>query len=216
MRIRNWDKFQHYKPMHSKYKKQMTWLKLYGGDILNDIDWFKLSDTSKAIYIELLCLSSQNHGNLPDMETIAFRLRRSEADLERAIEDLGNWIEDGIYTVYTMPILEEEKEEEKNKKSLKKYDYSLFDKFWNDVIPKVRKYGKQSCKDKWKGHDLNKEADQIFSWYEKMKNTEEWKKGMIPAPEVVINQKRWEAEVPKEKQTNVKYDWEGAVNANSR
>ena len=207
MRIRNWDKFQHYKPMHSKYKKQMTWLKLYGGDILNDIDWFKLSDTNKAIYIELLCLASQNHGNLPPIETIAFRLRRPEASIEKAFKDLSGWIENGIYSVYTMPIPEEEKEEEKNKKSIQ-YDYSLFNKFWDEVIPKVRKYGKQTCKDKWKGHDLNKEASQIFAWYEKMKKTDEWNKGMIPAPEVVINQRRWEAEVPGQKK--VKYDWDGA------
>lgn len=207
MRIRNWDKFQHYKPMHSKYKKQMTWLKLYGGDILNDIDWFELSDTNKAIYIELLCLASQNHGNLPELKTIAFRLRRSKDQLQKAFDDLSHWIEDGIYSVYTMPIPEEEKEEEENKKSIQ-YDYSLFDKFWEEVIPSVRKYGKQSCKNKWKSHDLNKEATQIFAWYKKMQQTEEWKKGMIPAPEVVINQRRWEAEVPGS--TRQRYDWEGA------
>jgi hypothetical protein len=207
LRIRNWDKFQHYKPMHSKYKKQMTWLKLYGGDILNDIDWFELSDTNKAIYIELLCLASQNHGNLPELKTIAFRLRRSKDQLQKAFDELSHWIEDGIYSVYTMPIPEEEKEEEENKKSIQ-YDYSLFDKFWEEVIPSVRKYGKQSCKNKWKSHDLNKEATQIFSWYKKMKQTEEWKKGMIPAPEVVINQRRWEAEVPGS--TRQRYDWEGA------
>jgi len=207
LRIRNWDKFQHYKPMHSKYKKQMTWLKLYGGDILNDIDWFELSDTNKAIYIELLCLASQNHGNLPELKTIAFRLRRSKDQLQKAFDDLSHWIEDGIYSVYTMPIPEEEKEEEENKKSIQ-YDYSLFDKFWEEVIPSVRKYGKQSCKNKWKSHDLNKEATQIFAWYKKMQQTEEWKKGMIPAPEVVINQRRWEAEVPGS--TRKRYDWEGA------
>jgi hypothetical protein len=207
LRIRNWDKFQHYKPMHSKYKKQMTWLKLYGGDILNDIDWFELSDTNKAIYIELLCLASQNHGNLPELKTIAFRLRRSKDQLQKAFDELSHWIEDGIYSVYTMPIPEEEKEEEENKKSIQ-YDYSLFDKFWEEVIPSVRKYGKQSCKNKWKSHDLNKEATQIFAWYKKMQQTEEWKKGMIPAPEVVINQRRWEAEVPGS--TRQRYDWEGA------
>jgi hypothetical protein len=207
LRIRNWDKFQHYKPMHSKYKKQMTWLKLYGGDILNDIDWFELSDTNKAIYIELLCLASQNHGNLPELKTIAFRLRRSKDQLQKAFEELSHWIEDGIYSVYTMPIPEEEKEEEKNKKSIQ-YDYSLFDKFWEEVIPSVRKYGKQNCKNKWKSHDLNKEAEKIFSWYKKMGQTEEWKKGMIPAPEVVINQRRWEAEVPGSGRQ--RYDWEGA------
>lgn len=185
MRIRNWDKFQHYKPMHSKYKKQMTWLKLYGGDILNDIDWFKLSDTNKAIYIELLCLASQNHGNLPEIETIAFRLRRTEDSINKAFEDLSGWIEDGIYSVYTMPILEEEKEKEKE------YTHIHFDKFWNSLLPK-RRINKQGCKEKWRKNYLDKEANKIINWVISMNNTKEWKEGFNPSPEVIINQRRWE------------------------
>lgn len=204
MKIRNWEKFQHYSPKNPKYKKQMTWFKLYGGDILNDLEWFELSDTHKAINIELLCLASQHEGNLPDIKKIVFRLRRPEDQIQQAIEALGHWLVDGVYTesIPEKSIVEQSIEE--------KYDFSLFDKFWEEVIPKVRKYAKQQCKDKWKRHDLNKEADKIFAWYEGMKKTEQFKKGMVPAPEVVINQRQWESEVPKEKFSKVKYDWEGA------
>ena len=31
-KIKNWDKFQHY-----KHKNKMSWYKMYGGDILNDV-----------------------------------------------------------------------------------------------------------------------------------------------------------------------------------
>ena len=91
-----------------------------------------------------------------------------------------------------------------------KYDYSLFRKFWDEVIPKTRKYAENKCKEKWKAHDLNKEAEKIFAWYDGMKKTEEWNLGMIPAPEVVINQRRWESEIPVSKNKQKKYDWEGA------
>lgn len=180
----------------------MTWFKLYGGDILNDLEWFELPDTHKAIYIELLCLASQHEGYLPDIKKIVFRLRRPEEQIQQAIDALGHWLVDGVYT----ESIPEKRIEEKS--IVEKYDFSLFDKFWEEVIPKVRKYGKQQCKDKWKSHDLNKEADKIFSWYAGMKKTDQFKKGMVPAPEVVINQRRWEAEIPKDSKT--KYDWEDA------
>jgi len=210
LRIRNWDKFQHYKPMHSKYKKQMTWLKLYGGDILNDIDWFKLSDTSKAIYIELLCLSSQNHGNLPDMETIAFRLRRSEEDLERAIEELSHWIEDGIYSVYTMPIPEEEKEEEEEEeKSKQKKDYltdTNFQKFWDAYDYKV---GIVDAYKVWQKHKCQKDLDKILSHIKHYNDSKDVKDGFKKHPRTYLNQKMYLDPITKSK-SKVKYDWEGA------
>jgi len=194
LRIRNWDKFQHYKPMHSKYKKQMTWLKLYGGDILNDIDWFELSDTNKAIYIELLCLASQNHGNLPDIKTIAFRLRRSKDQLQKALDDLVHWIEDGIYSVYTMPIPEEEKEEEKEKSKQKK-DYLTdtdFKKFWDAYDYKV---GIVKAYDVWKDKKCVKDLDKILKHIKYYQNTKEWKDGFKKHPRTYLNQKMYLDEI---------------------
>lgn len=183
MRVRNWDKFQHYKPMNAKYKKQMTWLKLYGGDILNDLEWFELSDTNKAIYIELLCLASQHEGNLPDIKKICFRLRRSESQVQQALDELGHWLEEGVYTAY----IPEKKREEKEKE----YTSNRFDDFWNSLLPK-RKINRKGCLEKWKIHNLDSEADKIINWLKSMKNTKDWKEGFNPSPEVIINQRRWE------------------------
>ena len=206
MRIRNWDKFQHYKPMHSKYKKQMTWLKLYGGDILNDIDWFELSDTNKAIYIELLCLASQNHGNLPDIKTISFRLRRSKDQLQKALDDLTHWIEDGIYSVYTIPIPEEEKEKEKEKSKQKK-DYLTdtdFQKFWDAYDYKI---GIVKAYDVWKDKKCVKDLDKILKHIKHYHETKEWKDGFKKHPRTYLNQKMYLDPLTKSK---VRYDWEGA------
>ena len=186
LRIRNWDKFQHYKRMHSKYKKQMTWLKLYGGDILNDPEWFDLTDSNKAIYIELLCLASQFEGNLPPMKTITFRLRRSEDEVSNALKDLSHWIEQGVYTAY---IPEEEKEKNKKRGSSKR-----FDDFWKSLLPN-RRTKKVVCQEKWEIHNLDEKADLIIKWIKKMNLTKEWKEGYNPGPEVIINQKRWEDDV---------------------
>ena len=43
-KIKNWDKFQHY-----KHKNKMTWYKMYGGDILNDVTYMELSETENAL-----------------------------------------------------------------------------------------------------------------------------------------------------------------------
>ena len=172
----------------------MTWLKLYGGDILNDIDWFELSDTNKAIYIELLCLASQNHGNLPDIKTIAFRLRRSKDQLQKALDDLVHWIEDGIYSVYTMPIPEEEKEEEKEKSKQKK-DYLTdtdFKKFWDAYDYKV---GIVKAYDVWKDKKCVKDLDKILKHIKYYQNTKEWKDGFKKHPRTYLNQKMYLDEI---------------------
>ena len=180
LRVRNWDKFQHYKPMNAKYKKQMTWLKLYGGDILNDLEWFELSDTNKAIYIELLCLASQHEGNLPDIKKICFRLRRSESQVQKALDELGHWLEEGVYTAY-IP----EKSREEKSKGIR------FDDFWSSLLAK-RRVNKSGCLQKWKAQNLDEIADTIISWVKSMNSSKEWKDGFNPSPEVIINQRRWE------------------------
>ena len=38
MRIKNWDKFNYYNVSNPKYRKEMTWFKIYGRDILNNLD----------------------------------------------------------------------------------------------------------------------------------------------------------------------------------
>ena len=184
MRVRNWDKFQHYKPMNAKYKKQMTWLKLYGGDILNDLEWFELTDTNKAIYIELLCLASQHEGNLPDIKKISFRLRRPVDQLEQAFQALEHWLEEGVYTAY----IPEKRREEENREE---YTSNRFEEFWNSLLDK-RRVNKRGCLEKWKKNNLDAEADKIISWVKSMNNCKDWKEGYNPSPEVMINQRRWE------------------------
>ncbi len=111
MKIKNWDRHQHYKLKNPKGNKKMHWFKLYGGDLLNDVDYAELSDKNKLALIELWCLASQHNGELPEIKVISFRLRRSVEDIESSLKSLGNWII--LDKVYTSSRVEERRVEEK-------------------------------------------------------------------------------------------------------
>jgi len=68
----------------------MKWLRL-SDDVIDDPKVQKLPAPLFKIWVNLLCLAnkSEHRGLLPDMETIAFRLRISEEDAESAISELA-------------------------------------------------------------------------------------------------------------------------------
>ena len=71
MKIRNWTKFQHYKG------RRPPWIKVYR-ELLDDPDWIGQSDPAKALLIELWMIASEtDEGTLPDLKTLAWRLRRA-------------------------------------------------------------------------------------------------------------------------------------------
>lgn len=59
MRIRNWEKFQHYK------KRNPPWIKLHW-EILASKDWVMLADDSKLLAIVCMLLASKNDGHVSD------------------------------------------------------------------------------------------------------------------------------------------------------
>jgi len=89
MRIKNWEKFQHFKD------RRPPWIKLYR-DILDDFDWFNLDpDASKTLIMLWLIASEDNNksGELPDIKTICFRLRIEENKLIQQLKLLNHWID---------------------------------------------------------------------------------------------------------------------------
>lgn len=88
MKIKNWKKFQHYQ------NRKPPWIKLYK-DILDQRDINMLADCSFRILIELWILASedpQNEGNLPEIPDIAFRLRRTEKEIVKSLQELKEFI----------------------------------------------------------------------------------------------------------------------------
>lgn len=88
-RIRNWNKFQHFKD------RRPPWVKLYR-DILDDRAWHKLNPESAKTLVMLWLIASEADGWLPATEDLAFRLRISEKSLENILLELsGGWLEQG-------------------------------------------------------------------------------------------------------------------------
>jgi hypothetical protein len=87
MKIRNWEKFQHYK------HRKPPWVRLYH-DLMDDPEWFALDgDACKCLVMLWLIASETNDGSLPDSKKLAFRMRCSEAKLANLISQLDHWLE---------------------------------------------------------------------------------------------------------------------------
>jgi len=69
VKIQNWDRFQHYK------NRNPPWIKLHKR-LLDNPEWVALPDHASRLLIELWLLGSENDGELPSIERIAFRVRR--------------------------------------------------------------------------------------------------------------------------------------------
>lgn len=87
MRIKNWEKFQHYQ----SGRGAPPWIKLYR-DLLNDKEWHSLNPESAKVLISCWILAAEFGGKLPDIDTIAFRLRIDSKSLEKHLKNCSHWI----------------------------------------------------------------------------------------------------------------------------
>ena len=85
-RIKNWNKFQHFS------NRKPIWIKLYR-DLLENPEWFDLDGDTAKILIGLWLIASENEGFLPDIKTLSFRLRTTQAKAEQALTKLENFLE---------------------------------------------------------------------------------------------------------------------------
>ena len=196
MRIKNWDKYNHY-----KHKSDMKWFKCYGRDLLNDADFMMMDDVKQVTLFKLWCLASESQGNLPQVSEIAFRLRKPIDFIEKMLKELDYWLVTGesIEKVYTNSIADKIREDKIIKTIVR------FDEFWN-LYPPVRKTNKKGCMEKWQAKDLDLIADKVIGYVKTMKETKQWREGFVPAPMTLINQERWEdGNMPTRKV------WEGGI-----
>ena len=116
MKIKNWSKFQHFKD------RRPPWIKLYR-DILDDIDWHQLDPLASKVLVMCWLIASEDDGNLPDIKTLAFRLRMPEKQTSDCISKLSHWLEQGDITVISeryqddAPETETETKKEKRQKA---------------------------------------------------------------------------------------------------
>jgi exopolysaccharide biosynthesis protein len=86
MKIKNWSKFQHFKD------RRPPWVKLYR-DILDDIDWHELDPLAAKVLVMLWLIASEDEGRVPEIKTLAFRLRLTESKTKELINKLSHWLE---------------------------------------------------------------------------------------------------------------------------
>lgn len=89
-RVRNWAQFQHFKD------RRPPWIKLYR-ELLENKEWHRLEPISAKLLTGLWLLASEDpsqQGDLPDIDTISFRLRISVPELDQCLKPLiGPFIE---------------------------------------------------------------------------------------------------------------------------
>jgi hypothetical protein len=139
IRVKNWSQFQHFKD------RKPIWIKLYR-ELLDDIQWHELDAKSSKVLVMLWLLASEDHGNLPDIKTISFRLRMSESDVNACISKLSHYLDQDASNVissgYQDDLLEKRREEtDKKKKIINERPENVSENTWDDFIAlrKVKK-----------------------------------------------------------------------------
>jgi len=85
-RFKNWERFQHYK------LRTPPWIKLHRG-LIDDLDYHGMPALSAKLLPLAWLLASENDGALPDIKTLAFRLRISVNDAKKALIDWAPYME---------------------------------------------------------------------------------------------------------------------------
>lgn len=125
MKVKNWEKFQHYK------NRRPPWIKLYR-ELLDDPQFFALSGDAVKALIMIWLIASEDDGNLPDSETLAWRLRVDSKALDSSLSELKHYIaSDTLALCYQDAIPERETEEIRKEKNNVRLNYSdQFDGLW--------------------------------------------------------------------------------------
>jgi len=84
-KIKNWHQFQHFKD------RKPPWIKLYR-DLLDDVDWHDLDPKAAKHLVMIWLVASEYDGELPDIKTLAFRLRVPENEAKSIVSKLSHWL----------------------------------------------------------------------------------------------------------------------------
>ncbi len=173
-KIKNWNEFQHFKD------RNPPWIKLYRENLYRR-DIMSLSDRNFKILVCLWMLASEDKnkdGNLPEIADIAYKLRLSENDINKALKDLQPFLDcDDIDLIscgyqHDAPETETETETEKRQKAFFLIPDWINEKTWNDYLEmrvKIKKPATKRAKElivsklekfRNSGHDVEKILEQ--------------------------------------------------------
>ena len=90
------------------------------------------------------------------------------------------------------PRVKAEGKERKEGKGKEPASLTRFDEFWNAWPKSERKQDRSKCADKWKANGFDELSEIILADVATKKLTQKWQGGFIEAPEVYLNNRRWE------------------------
>lgn len=88
LRIKDWEKFQHYKKKNKNFNNEQPWFMFYGRKLLRDVNFMTLNIEQREFLIMSWAIASQDNGFLPPINQIQFLLNRNEDIINRNLEFL--------------------------------------------------------------------------------------------------------------------------------
>jgi len=182
MRVKNWAQFQHFRD------RRPPWIKLYR-DLLDDMEWHTLDPEAAKALVMIWLLASEDEGNVPDIKTLAFRLRASETKINLIISKLSHWLEHDDITVisegYQVDSPETERETERERELM-----SDFESFWK-AFPGTRKGNKDKAAAAFKSAIKRSPPSEIIGALPAYSASDEVKRGFAKGAAAWLNDDRW-------------------------
>jgi len=187
MKIKNWSKFQHFKD------RRPPWIKLYR-DLLDDMEWNTLDPVASKVLVSLWLIASEDEnqeGGLPDIKTLAWRLRMTEKQVLEHISKLSHWLnQDDIKLISSQYQDDAPEKRQIRDKEEEKQKAEWFDSFWSAYPNKVAKPAAQKAFNKL---DVDQSLlDTMLTAIEAQKG--KWAKDdnkFVPHPATWLNNSRW-------------------------
>ena len=186
LRVKNWTEFQHYKD------RNPPWIKLHR-TLLDDYEFSRLQDASKAHLILIWLFASQKNGRVP--EDPAFLKKKLGLEKEpnlKVLVDHGLLIPEQVASELLSDCKQVAPREEERREETEKTPSGAFLRFWASWPKHERKQSQGKCWESWRLKDLDQVSPQILAHVEDLKKSDGWTKGFVPAPLVYLNQRRWE------------------------
>ena len=188
--IKDWHKFQHYKTGRGA----PPWIKLYR-DLLNDREWFLLEPEAAKFLVFCWMIAAEYDGNLPDIETLAFRYRVASKEIVKLLSLCKHWIvqDDSIVLSdcyqLAIPELETETEKKENNICSKQVRTSDPEGFLDFYSRYPRKTGRGKAVLAWQRAVKKTTVEAIINGLAGFKFSDD--KQFIPEPSAWLNAERW-------------------------
>jgi len=88
LRVKEWEKFQHYKKKNKNFNNEQPWFMFYGRKLLRDVNFMTLTIEKREFLIMAWAIASQDNGFLPAINQILFLLNREEDEVNRNLKFL--------------------------------------------------------------------------------------------------------------------------------